>query len=41
MKKLVSTIMALTLVVAYSMVAQAGFTPKYNTDMPEIPDIKV
>ena len=33
--------MALTLVMAYSMVAQAGFTPKYNIDMPEIPDIKV
>ena len=41
MKKLVSTIMALTLVVACSMVVQAGFTPKYNIDMPEIPDIKV
>ena len=41
MKKLVSTIMALTLVMAYSMVVQAGFTPKHNIDMPEIPDIKV
>lgn len=41
MKKLVSTIMALTLVMVYSMTAQAGFTPKYNIDMPEIPDIKV
>lgn len=41
MKKLVSTIMALTLVMACSMVVQAGFTPKYNIDMPEIPDIKV
>ena len=41
MKKLVSTIMALTLVMAYSMVAQAGFTPRYDVDMPEIPDIKV
>ena len=41
MKKLVSTIMALTLVVACSTVVQAGFTPKYNIDMPEVPDIKV
>lgn len=41
MKKLVSTIMALTLVMACSMVVQAGFTPKYNIDMPDIPDIKV
>ena len=41
MKKLVSTIMALTLVVACSMVVQAGFTPKYNIEMPEVPDIKV
>lgn len=41
MKKLVSTIMALTLVMACSIVVQAGFTPKYNIDMPEIPDIKV
>lgn len=41
MKKLVSTIMALTLAMACSMVVQAGFTPKYNIDMPEIPDIKV
>lgn len=41
MKKLVSTIMAITLVMACSMVVQAGFTPKYNIDMPEIPDIKV
>ena len=41
MKKLVSTIMALTLVMAYSMVVQAGFTPRYDVDMPEIPDIKV
>ena len=40
MKKLVSTIMALTLVMACSMVVQAGFTPKYNIDMPDIPDIK-
>ena len=41
MKKLVSTIIALTLVMACSMVVQAGFTPKYNIDMPDIPDIKV
>lgn len=41
MKKLVSTIMALILVMACSMVVQAGFTPKYSIDMPEIPDIKV
>lgn len=41
MKKLVSTIMALTLVMACSMVVQAGFTPKYNIDMPEVPNIKV
>ena len=41
MKKLVSTIMALTLVMACPMVAQAGFTPRYDVDMPEIPDIKV
>lgn len=41
MKKLVSTIMALTLVMAYSMTAQAGFTPRYDVDVPEISDIKV
>lgn len=41
MKKLVSTIMALTLVMACSMVAQAGFTPRYDVDMPEIPEIHV
>ena len=41
MKKLVSTIIALTLVMACSVVVQAGFTPKYNIDIPEIPDIKV
>lgn len=41
MKKLVSTIMALTLVMVCSMVAQAGFTPRYDVDMPDIPDIKV
>lgn len=41
MKKLVSTIMPFTLVMAYSIVAQAGFTPLYDVDMPEIPDIKV
>ena len=41
MKKLVSTIMALTLVMACSMVVQAGFTPRYDVDMPDIPDIHV
>lgn len=41
MKKLVSTIMALTLVMACPMVAQAGFTPRYDVDIPKIPDIKV
>lgn len=41
MKKLVSTIMALTLIMACSMVAQAGFTPRYDVDMPTIPDIHV
>lgn len=41
MKKLVSTIMALTLVVACSTVVQAGFTPSYDVDMPEIPEIHV
>ena len=41
MKKLVSTIMELTLVMAYSMVVQAGFTPRYDVDMPEIPNIQV
>ena len=33
--------MALTLVMACSMIVQAGFTPIYDVDMPEIPDIKV
>ena len=41
MKKLVSTIMALTLVIACSMVAQAGFTPKYESPIPDIPEVKV
>lgn len=41
MKKLVSTIMALTLVMACSIVVQAGFTPRYEVDMPEIPEIHV
>lgn len=41
MKKLVSIIMALTLAMALPMTAQAGFTPMYDVDMPEIPDIHV
>ena len=41
MKKLLSTIMALTLAMALPMTAQAGFTPKYDVDMPTIPDIHV
>lgn len=41
MKKLLSTIMALTLAMALPMTAQAGFTPRYDVDMPEIPDIHV
>ena len=41
MKKLVSIIMALTLTMALPMTAQAGFTPMYDVDMPEIPDIHV
>lgn len=41
MKKLLSTIMALTLTMALPMTAQAGFTPMYDVDMPEIPDIHV
>ena len=37
------TVIALimALVMACSMVAQAGFTPRYDVDMPEIPDIEV
>ena len=37
------TVIALimALVMACPMVAQAGFTPRYDVDMPEIPDIKV
>lgn len=37
------TVIALimALVMACSMVAQAGFTPRYEIDMPEIPDIEV
>lgn len=37
------TVIALimALVMACSMVVRAGFTPKYNIDMPEIPDIEV
>lgn len=41
MKKLLSTIMALTLTMALPMTAHAGFTPQYDVDMPEIPDIHV
>ena len=33
--------LVLTLLLTCSMVAQAGFTPKYEVDMPEIPDIHV
>ena len=37
------TVIALimTLVMACSMTAQAGFTPRYDVDMPKIPDIHV
>lgn len=37
------TVIALimALVMACSMVAQAGFTPRYDVDMPDIPDIEV
>ena len=41
MKKLVSIIMALTLAIALPLNAQAGFTPKYDVDMPTVPDIHV
>ena len=41
MKKLVSLIMALTLAMALPATAQAGFTPRYDVDMPTIPDIHV
>ena len=41
MKKLVSIIMALTLAMALPMTAQAGFTPKYDVDMPTVPDVHV
>lgn len=40
MKKLVSIIMALTLAMALPMTAKA-YTPMYDVDMPEIPDIHV
>ena len=33
--------LVLALLSACSMNAQAGFTPKYDVDMPEIPDIHV
>ena len=37
------TVIALimALVMACSMVAQAGFTPRYDVDMPDIPEVKV
>lgn len=38
-KRIVALVLAL--VFACSMSAQAGFTPKYEIDMPEIPDIHV
>ena len=41
MKKLVSIIMALTFAMALPVTAQAGFTPRYDVDMPEIQDIEV
>lgn len=31
----------MALVMACSMVAQAGFTPRYDVDMPDIPEVKV
>ena len=31
--------LVLTLLLTCSMNAQAGFTPRYDVDMPEIPDI--
>lgn len=33
--------LVLTLLLTYSMTVQAGFTPKYDIDMPDIPDIHV
>ena len=33
--------LVLTLLLTCSMVAQAGFTPRYDVDMPEIPEIHV
>ena len=33
--------LVLTLLFACSMSVQAGFTPRYEIDMPEIPDIHV
>ena len=33
--------LVLTLLFACSMTVQAGFTPRYEVDMPEIPDIEV
>ena len=33
--------LVLTLLLACSMTARAGFTPRYDVDMPEIPDIEV
>ena len=33
--------LVLTLLLTCSMSVQAGFTPRYDVDMPEIPDIHV
>lgn len=42
MKKKHSVIaLIMALVMACSMVAQAGFTPRYEVDMPDIPEVKV
>ena len=41
MKKLVSFIMAPTLAMSLPVTAQAGFTPRYDVDMPTIPEIHV
>lgn len=42
MKKKRSVIaLIMALVIACSMVAQAGFTPRYEVDMPDIPEVKV
>lgn len=42
MKKKYTVIALITaLVMACSIVAQAGFTPKYESHIPEIPEVKV